>query len=206
VNFNDHLARQLKSLETSCREYDSGNRDEAIRMATPLRVIFHQDSHSTSLMTHLGAGFLRLLSTSTKMPKNNPSGCWFALVQWELDPQNCIFRCRPKFDATRVSHRDLLLDDWWGTDPIYRFGHKKIRRKDLVLVAADKDGGCQADSELPHDYRWLIDGAGWKMNVRPDNGPEREVVLHDAHLAALRQIAHEVFNSRAILNLAADRS
>ncbi|WP_435011255.1 hypothetical protein P12x_002562 [Tundrisphaera lichenicola] len=168
----------------------------------PLRAMFHQTGKSTSLMTHLGARFIRLLSTATKAPKSNPSGSWFSLVQWDLDPAFSIFRCKPNFNASKPAHRDILLGDWWGSETIYQFDHKRVRRKDLVLVAANKDGAGHVDSELPPDYHWLMDGGGWKVNFRPDHGPEREITLHDAHLAVLRQIAHEVLNSRELMALA----
>jgi hypothetical protein len=203
VDFKEQLRRQIGFLESSCREYDSGKRDEAIGLAMPIRDLFHQGGGANSLMTRLGARFTRLLSTASKAPKNNRSGSWFPFVRWELDQQLSILRCRPRFDAAKADHRQLLLGDWWDGEPIYQYGHRKVRRRDLVLAAASDAAGAQVDPSLPADYRWMIDGSGWKLSIRPDNGPEREVTLYDAHLAALRQIAHEVLHSRELTALAA---
>jgi hypothetical protein len=55
IDFTGQLQRQLGFMENSARAYDAGHRDEAIRLATSLRVLFHQTPKSTSLLRHLGA-------------------------------------------------------------------------------------------------------------------------------------------------------
>jgi hypothetical protein len=53
--FKDQLTKQLGFLRRSCESYDQGYKDEAIRIATVLRVLFHDTGRSTSLLTHLKA-------------------------------------------------------------------------------------------------------------------------------------------------------
>ena len=55
VDFKAHLAKQLRFLERSCKSYDAGFTDEAVRIATVIRVIIHQTGTSTPLLKHLGA-------------------------------------------------------------------------------------------------------------------------------------------------------
>jgi len=47
------LSEQLQFLENSSILFDSGIEDEGYRIATALRVIFHDTSHSKSLSRHL---------------------------------------------------------------------------------------------------------------------------------------------------------
>ena len=46
-DFVEQLGKQLRDIETSAREYDAGNKDAAIRIATSLRAIFHHTGKQT---------------------------------------------------------------------------------------------------------------------------------------------------------------
>ncbi len=50
----DQLKRQIGYLERSCSMFDSGIDEEAQRLATTIRVLFHDTRQSTSLLTLLG--------------------------------------------------------------------------------------------------------------------------------------------------------
>ena len=63
ARFRQRLRQQLSFIENSCAAYDSGETEEAIRVATCLRVLFHQTRNSTSLLTHLNATDVELFST-----------------------------------------------------------------------------------------------------------------------------------------------
>lgn len=194
---HEPLETQLETLKTACREYDEGNRSAALRMATSFRTLFHDSKDSPSLLTQLGSHFVRLLSTAVKRPDNLTAGHWPSLVQYELNVQESLFYSKPKLNATKSADRLVAFKFWWSEEAIYQFEHKKIRRKDLVLAAS-----FQAGDTTSHDYSWLVSGSGWKVTLRPDQGPQRDVTLQDAHLATLRQIAHEVLNSPELLKLA----
>ena len=49
-----HLRTQIGYLERSCEIFDSGTDDEAQRLATTIRVLFHDTEKSKSLLTQLG--------------------------------------------------------------------------------------------------------------------------------------------------------
>ena len=63
MNYKEHLKRQLAFLERSCIAYDQGYTDEAIRMATVIRVLLHKTHRSTSLLAHLGRENINLLNS-----------------------------------------------------------------------------------------------------------------------------------------------
>ena len=75
VDFMKQLDKQVRYIETSAKAYDAGDTDEAIRIATSLRVILHQTKSSTALLSHLKATFTRIMTTVPKPPY--PQG-WFS--------------------------------------------------------------------------------------------------------------------------------
>lgn len=201
----DHPARlkqHLDLLETLCRDYDAGSRDEAIRLAAPMSGIFHHSGRMTSLLAQLGKGYISLLTTCTKKPESSPGTSWTGLVAWELNPETMVFDCVPKFDATKKTHRYVKVDYWWDSEAICQVEHVKVRRRDLILHAANAGGEAHVEETFPPQNRWLLEGNGWRTMIRPLPGPEREILLYHALPAALRQIAHEVLNSPELRSLA----
>jgi hypothetical protein len=191
----------LQSLESSCRAYDTAKTPESARIASQLRMIFHDRGGSVSLLAQLNSRFISLLTTAGKKPDENPSDNWPSLVLWDLDPANSRFVCIPKLGVNPQTHRTVKFDFWWNSDTIYQFGHKKIRRRDLVLAAAkSKDDAVEAKTQP--DFGWLVDGSDWKATLRGGPGLSREIGVHGAHQASLRQIAHEVLHSRELTVLA----
>jgi len=154
------------------------------------------------LLTQLSSHFIRLLSTSAKKPANLSGAYWPGLIKYELDLQQSLFFCKPKLNATKAADRLVAFKFWWSEEAIYQCEYKKIRRKDLILAASNQANRTIVEPALPQDYSWLVDGSAWKVTLRPDQGPQRDVSLQHAHLAALRQIAHEVLNSPELAKLA----
>ena len=58
------LGEQLRFMQRSCVMFDQGYEDEAIRIATSLRVIFHHTVSSVSLVSHVGLNGTPMLSSS----------------------------------------------------------------------------------------------------------------------------------------------
>jgi hypothetical protein len=48
------LEEQIRFLARSCSAFDAGAEDEGVRIATSLRILFHDTAISTSLVRHLG--------------------------------------------------------------------------------------------------------------------------------------------------------
>jgi hypothetical protein len=192
-DYRSELDAQLRSLGESCARFDAGDRAAALGLAAPLRAIFHMDPTAPPLLSHLGSRYIKLLSTAAKNPKGRPLRYWPALVGWSLDAAQSAFVCVPKLDATRKADHPVSFSFWWDEETIYQHYHVKVRRRDLAL---------STDARAPGRYPWLADGTPWKATLRPENGPEREILLYGAHLASLRQVAHEVLHSPELLKLA----
>ncbi len=132
MNFKNHLKKQLGFLQRSCNSYDEGFHDEAIRIATVLRVLIHNTRSSTSLLKHLNAT-------------------------------------------------------------------TKLSRRKIILAAANKDGGAHVDKKLTPDYANLAKEGAVGTFGYTSNGKESKTAIQDAHLVALRQMAHEVHSSPKLL-------
>jgi hypothetical protein len=96
----------------------------------------------------------------------------------------------------------VSLNNWWKHEPV--FLHKGIpnTRRKIVLSAANKDGGAHVDNALEEYYEVLCAGE-YAFGITGDlkyKGPapfEQGVTQYatNAHLALLRQFAHEVLSS-----------
>jgi hypothetical protein len=64
ARFIEKFEEQLRFIQRSCELFDRGAEDEALRLATTLRIIFHDTINSTSLIRHLGFFKKRMLSSS----------------------------------------------------------------------------------------------------------------------------------------------
>ena len=195
------MDRQVKFLETSASIYDAGDVDEAIRMAVTMRVLYHDTNSSTSLLTHLGVKrSVQLLSTANLMPSGGKAMPALTTVNILLEPPRFDFK--PKLSA---AERAIVVPvaTWWSKEVIYGEPDTGIDifRRDLVLWAANKDGGAHVDPELPKAYEYLESGAGWAINLFPDNAAPSTETFKNAHLAALRQMTYEVLNSPDIQQL-----
>jgi hypothetical protein len=202
MDLREYLRRQLIFIENSCGSFDRGCADESIRMAVCLRVLFHDTKNQRSLLTLMGARRTKLLST---VPPLRPGTVFFA----------GMYRLRLPVPGTpRVSvplgeapHKEFILpDDWWeqviyvGGSPIRGavLGPQlKIRRKDVVLCAANRDGGAHVDPRLTAEYQALVEGL-WRGTKGP---PHTEISIPDDQFVLLRQMGYEVLNSPDLVAL-----
>ncbi len=217
VNFKSQLRRQLGFVRTSCTLFDQGYTDEAIRIALGIRVILHDTKSSTSVLKHLRIKD-NVTLISTILPNN-----------LEMFPGFCgldLRKDQPIFPLLgNAPKRLLLISEWWeevfyvtakdsdlvaihrvGRDgdsfvALERNSHNKVEisRKNLIIAAANTDGGAHVDKELPANYKLIANDGSLGMLV--ENQP-----LKEAHLVAIRQIGFEILNSPDILSLLADET
>jgi hypothetical protein len=206
VNFQSQLRRQLGFIERSCVLYDDGRHDEAIRIATSLRVLLHDTRSSTSLLRHLSKQDIRLLSCSHNVPPNRTSPT--AVVKWKGTAGRDDLHAVPCLESA-PSKRLLQANEWW-TETVLYSGSLRMSRGDLILDAANKDGGAHVDSELAPRYAEVTRGLGigitWQDNDESTNAPIGEPLfspLRWLHFASLRHFGYEVLNSPDLTELAA---
>lgn len=193
--FKQKLSEQLRSIETSCAAYDRGLEHEANRLAVSLRVLFHDTKSSISLMTHLGAKGVTLLSSGVGYND------WKDYVKIVLDLSSPTpIRCSPKLGNKFVQ---VSFHDWWREQIVHRFKSRDYHRFNLVLSASNQDGGAHVDEKVDQFYENLASGMS-VISIDAKNLTFRNEAPYDqteqqrapnAHLAMIRQFAHEVLAS-----------
>ena len=194
LRFAEKMREQLRFLQRSCAAFDSGAEDEALRIATALRVIFHNTPKSTSLIAHLGLSDVKMLSSS------RGHGDYHDYLSFRIDfssPEPV--KTSPILGA---QFRELPLSTWWATESVFVHDGEKFSRKMIVLSAANKDGGAHVDSKLSAEYEALAKDGAVGSFVYQTQGQKVEAPIQDAHLVSLRQLGYELLHSSELVKLA----
>jgi hypothetical protein len=203
-----HLKQQIGFLIRSCEMFDAGHRDEAIRIAVVLRVILRDTGSSKSLLNHLGALDILLLSTAPDYdsdfaalgPKDRImiySGLHSIKihpgVEISLDPslENSFFN-------------DHLTVPRWLNQVVYSTTKKlRITRETLMLGAANKDGGAHVDLNVSEEYQ-AASRENEMSHLWKHSGKPVPVSDEPIYLVSLRQMAYEILHSPDIQALCAE--
>lgn len=190
--FIKKFQEQFQFIQRSCRSYDEGYEDESIRLATSLRVIFHNTMASTSLIKHLNFNNKIMLSSS------GGQGNILDLLSWVIDinsPQPV--KTRPQLGD---KFRQISIKEWWDIEQVFTYKTQKYTRKKIILTATNKDGGAHVDEELDKFYEALsagsgIDGISITGNLTYNGEPPFQQGVNQSaknvQLSLIRQFAHE---------------
>ena len=192
MDLQNYWEEQLRFLKKSASEYDKGDESEAKRMATNLRVLFHQTKKSHSLLKQLNRegiknNFLFLSSSGIYIPAN-------------LIPTSTLLAIESstsgvKYKSIGMNSKDLHLltfKDWWN-EIIFDDKKNKFTRKDIILLVSNQDGGAHIDPYLDANYAELtkFNSLGWiDCNGNAIGG--------NPAYAAIRQITTEILLSEDI--------
>jgi len=205
MRFTEHLRRQLAFLKRSADAYDAGYQDEAIRIATSIRVLLHDTNRCTSLLTHLSARDITLLSTcKDPQPIVNGSDPFYAGMRLRFFNGMAMFGnggYRPKL-GDGSTHVHLAVSDWWNQTVYILDPTTWLSRKSIVLAVSDKDGGAHVDERLTPEYETLITPGSLGVLIGEREGQRVEVPIADGHFLALRQMAYELLHSEDLVALA----
>lgn len=206
VDFKAALIRQLGFLSRSCQSFDAGFHDEAIRIAQCIRVLMHDTKKQRSVLTHLGAKHqITLTSTCLDIASKvtDPTSLAFGsrlsmfngMGRYSFGPKGAQYF--PKL-GNGMSRNSLPVEKWWE-QVVFILDHDTwVCRRDVVLSAADKDGGAHVDATLTPYYKRLIE-SGDLGYFADDNGANKPITGH--HYVALRQIGYEVITSPDLVAL-----
>lgn len=197
-DFRAHLFRQLGFLWRSCQAYDEGHIDEAVRIATVIRVLIHDTQASTCLLKHLDAQNILLSSTVVTRTDIKPV---FMTSMGRLRITSTGTTRKPNTDPTALQIQ-LTVPEWWG-QVVYIYGQVQATRRSLVLGAANKDGGAHVDTKLNKEYEALMLGGvrGW-FHYSPTSDDHFQPVMNE-HFLYIRQMGFELLNSPELLALSA---
>ena len=190
IDFRQHLAKQLGFLARSCKSYGEGHIDEAIRIATVIRVLVHDTKNCVSLLKHLGAANINLASTVANIDVSRT--VWFlGMGQFTASSSTLKYSENLGDDSIKIS---LPVTAWWN-QIIYVRGSLKLSRKMIVLGAADKDGGAHIDAKLTPEYAALAESGAIGSLVYKGHDFHVTVQTENVHLGYIRQMGHEILKS-----------
>jgi len=224
VDFKQKLREQLGFLRTSAERYDGGAEMEAQRIAGIIRVLMYdKPRNSTSLLTHLDAWHICIPSTCPPNPSPKTIAHQSHLSQIILNifpnadgsqgaSAKCIAYGPSKFKST------IPAAKWWE-ERVYLFiDGTAYRRQDLIMVAANRDGGSHVDATLPPIYAYLATKLVGVSTASNQDGNEvvlklqlsliehqmgaSEIEIRNVQYSDLRQMAHELLNCTDLLALA----
>jgi hypothetical protein len=197
-DFKRKLGEQRQFLMSSCWAYDSGQKAEAVRIATIIRVLLHNSGKSTSLLTHLGAKSLQLYCSVPDRPAD-ATRYFFGMGSGRELPDGTV-ELVPNLD-TGPPGKLVSAEEWWWQLIFALETGETLTRRDVVLAAANQDGGAHVDSDLDPTYLALAtDGAGGAHLRRVGDHFEVDN-SRDLHLVSLRQMGYELLESTELWNL-----
>lgn len=190
--FHEHLDEQIGYLQASCDRFDQGHLAEFKRVATALRTLVHDTGSSTSLLSHLGEKAIDFVGSGYPydarnllthhgligMQTSSSSGAsYFAFCQMPADP---------------FPSRLMTFDDWWSEPVIKDSQGRFLTRRDLILIAANQDGGSHVDGSIDETYDDLArrNSLGW---MSFDGTTEK--AMDQAEAYSIRQIGWEVLET-----------
>ncbi|MFF2341689.1 hypothetical protein [Bacillus mycoides] len=192
ADLQTHWDEQLNFIESSAKLFDEGNESEAKRIATHLRVLFHNTNSSHSLIHQLNrTGSFPFWSSAGLYTPANLVSSW-TLLSLVVNNQGLVYAPL----ATDVPQRTFFCtyEDWWN-EIIFDDKKNVFSRKDIVFFVANQDGGAHVDPTLNAKYAELIkhNSLGWTdTNGNPAN--------NNPAYNAIRQMAYELFVSQNYFN------
>jgi hypothetical protein len=184
-----HLLIQIAFLERSASWYDNGAEEEAIRLATAIRILVHDTNNSHSLLSQLDKKDILFYDSAIKYIPN--AFQTFCLTSIRMSTKKGA-EYRAPLDGRDMEKIDFIK--WWEENIIFKDNSGNIfTRKDLVRNVADKDGGAHVDPNLQEAYANLsrFNLTGLKLYV---NGKQRGF-KNTPVLPSIRQIAYELLET-----------
>lgn len=189
-----HLKRQVVFLKNSIAAYDLGDREEAVRIAVIVRVLCHDYKNSSvSLFQKLGCSAPQLISTSKTASASDLHGIDFGTFLAGQVMGNTI-----EYSPIDASAPVVDYQTWWSQHIFFR-DQKFYSRKDVVLAAANKDGGAHV-ADPDSNLAALIEGF-WLQTTTLADGTKLTTPVEDNHFAMLRRLGEEILKSPQLLAL-----
>ena len=187
----EQLQTQFRLIESTCRSYDDGLHEAALQIAVALRVLIHETSQSHSLLGQLSLrDSVKLLST---IPKLEPATKVTGNVLTETITFGVgvgPFGFAP--DLGNSPYKSYVSVEEWWSEVVHEF-RQKFSRRDIILAAANQDGGAHIDPN-PSQKTILLRGSLGTLTTIAKHGTEKRG-LTNPNFPLIRQFGFEVLNS-----------
>jgi hypothetical protein len=188
----EQLQTQLRLIDNSCRNYDAGSHEAALHIAVALRVLIHEKlPNSHSLLGQLALrNSAKLLSTFSKL-EPEPEAVAGVLTETIMFGVGIgPFGFVPPL-GNSPDKKYLSIEEWWN-EVIYMAG-QRFSRRDIVMAAADQDGGAHVDPN-PKKETILLRASVGTLTTTTKYGTQRRE-LTNPHYSLIRQFGFEILNS-----------
>lgn len=185
----DHLREQLDFLITSCEMYDEGRYSEAKRIASIIRILFHDTRNSKSLLGQLGKKGDQFYSTNIPLVKESLV-TYSGLTLIGMKGKDTLYY--PKLDEMPFGIKWLTFQNWWDEIIFRDKTGSLISRGMLIKTSTNQDGGAHIDEALDEVYYNLSKNNSLQTQIFDG---EKSNPIPNPEKAAIRQIGHEVLKT-----------
>ncbi|MCK8496057.1 hypothetical protein M0L20_29595 [Spirosoma sp. RP8] len=192
------LQDQIRFLANRCNAFDQGETNEAKRIATTLRILFHDSKFSKSLLGQLGLKN-RPYYNSAILPEEGGEQIITNIALAGRLAGNHTHSYSPHLGLPEAD-QFVNFNDWWSQVVITDKEGNEFTRSLIILSIADQDGGAHVDPALNEAYYKLtrLNSAN-DFNVLVEGEPTIEKLINAQPVApkvspafyVARQIAHE---------------
>lgn len=154
------LSDQMTLLRTSLDSFYTGNFAESLRIATTIRILVHETGKSKPLLTQIRPNALDLqIPDHASDSRSEEEEIIRIAIGGRLGPGPTI---SPSVDLQAPYYFMSTIGSWWNrtvfTFPS-RLGPQVIyKRKQVILILANREGGAHVDPDEDPDYvRLLLD-------------------------------------------------
>lgn len=207
------LIESLRDLSRDAASYDKGEFNAVNRSSVTLRSLFHKTRYSHSLLQTLDIendiyfrSFAPKIHDDTVVDYGNLYAARFLHFNYLRDEYE--FQDVFLFNPINSKAHSSPFTEWWK-EPLLVFSDEAISRKQLILAAANEDGGAHFDSKFKEAFRTYYNlkfgntGIFVTEPITPPlmkqlfgniyTNPEPKTIHHKGiTLALLRQVIHEV--------------
>jgi hypothetical protein len=187
------LSDQLELLKELAGLYDSGKTVAAKAISTTVRVLVHDTTNSTSLLTQLGRKNVDFFDSvgleAETWGKGQRVGSYNGLVGAGTNSKYF-----PYLDDTiPESSKYVPFDEYWERVILIDGKGNSFTRKDIILTLTNQDGGTHVDPGLSAKYAEL--SRQNSMGLTAWMNDEQPKVFEGVELAVVRQIGHEILRT-----------
>lgn len=188
----EQLQTQLRLIDNSCRNYDAGSHEAALHIAVALRVLIHEKApNSHSLLDQLALrNSVKLLSTFPKLEPEPKAANGVLTETFMFGVGIGPFGFTPHL-GNSPDRNYLSVEEW--LNEIVHVVRQRFSRRDIIMAAADQDGGAHVDPNPKNETILLRASVGTLTTITSHGTQRRE--LTNPHYSLIRQFGFEILNS-----------
>jgi hypothetical protein len=194
----EHLKDQIKFIIDSSISFDKGSEGEAKRLSTTIRVLLHDTTRSSSLLTQLNRMNILFYDSANPFDPNNllPSNCLTMIRLAKKEGEDFggdYVAPLENLSPHRSNDKKIGFVRWWNKNIVLKDIQGNIfHRKELILTVANQEGGTHVDPKLNQAYANLtrFNSIAWKVYTK-----YKKEDMGNPVPSTIRQIAHEVIKT-----------